>query len=551
MGVDNKEKKRIARRGFLKGATIGVAGAAASALSGCAATPTPEVIEKVVETPVEVVKEVKPWLPEKWDEEADVLVLGAGIGGLVAAVEASTQGAQVTVLDKMDVIGGTSLQHGGQFCAYGPTSVQKQMNVELGPEDTKENYYKLLTYGREDVLNLDLVNLVTEHCNEAVEWALSIGSKFTAVVNTNALPFLPARPWTHNSEDGGYGYAQVLKKNLEANGGTILLKHRALELIINPEGEVLGAKVDADGVTKYFKAKRAVVLATGGFFWNKEMVRQYASRAIDANPYASRPHETGDGIKMAQAVGADLCCMEWGGTLAPGTVKPTPDEFWPPRLPGSTQPPTRPTLNIGTSTPGIYVTKRGLRFANEALAGSYLGHILAGQEEGIVWAVFDAAALGDKGGKAVSQLFEDDIEKEVAAGYVFKADSVRELAEAIGIVPPENLVAQVDRYNAAVAAGSDVEFGKPEQYLATIKQAPFYATQVGKQLIVGLGGLRTNTNAEILDTQGEPIARLYGVGRVTGGYMAKWYPTGGSTLGEMTIIGRIAGKNATAWTPWE
>ncbi len=132
-------------------------------------------------------------------------------------------GAQVMVLEKMDVIGGTSLNHGGQFIAYGPTSYQKAQKVELGPEDTKENFYKLLAFGREDVLNLDLVKLVTEHCNEAVEWALSIGHLFAAIGATNALPFMTSRHWTHNSKDGGYGYAQALKKNLDAKGTKVLM----------------------------------------------------------------------------------------------------------------------------------------------------------------------------------------------------------------------------------------------------------------------------------------------------------------------------------------
>ncbi len=109
--------KQVSRREFVKGAA-GVAGVAAvGALASCVpitpaapAAPTPE--------------------PQKWDEEVDVVVVGAGIGGMVAAVEASTQGAQVTVLEKMDVTGGTSMQHGGQFIAYGPTSFQKDQKVE-------------------------------------------------------------------------------------------------------------------------------------------------------------------------------------------------------------------------------------------------------------------------------------------------------------------------------------------------------------------------------------------------------------------------------------
>ena len=524
------EQNNLTRREFLKDAAI--AGAAVAATSMLNVLPAA----------------AASGIPDKWDEETDVLILGAGIGGLVAAVESSTLGAQVTVLEKMDVIGGTSLQHGGQFIAYGPTSYQKEQKAALGPEDTKENYYKLLAYGREDVLNLDLVNLVTDHCNEAVEWALSIGHQFAALVTTNALPFISARPWTHNSKDGGYGYAQVLKKNLDAKGGKVLMKHRALELVINPKGEVVGAKVDADGTTKFFKAKKAVIIATGGFSWNADMIKQFTYRAIGGSPYSTRPHETGDGIKMGQAVGGDLWGMEWMN-ISPGTVKPAPEKFWPPRLPGTTQP-ASPTLIVGTSTPGIYVNKHGARFADETLAGSYLMHIATGQEDGVIWAIFDAAAIAKNGGKDVSPLFENDIEKEIASGYVFKADTLQKLAEAIKITPPENLVAQVDRYNASVAAGKDIEFGKPAQNLAAIKQSPFYATPIGKRIVVTFGGLRTNTNAEILDPQGKPIARLYGVGRATGGYMAKWYPTGGPTMGEMTTIGRIAAKNAIAQKPW-
>lgn len=527
MKRDKETKNRFSRRDFVRTTAVGVG---ATALAGLGS------------------KEAKAMqLPPTWDYQTDVLVIGAGIAGLVSALVAATQGAKVIVLEKTtDYVGGTSINHGGQFIAYGPTSIQKKLGTALDPtKDNRGNYYKLLAFDREDVTNLDLVNLICEHCNEAFEWTISIGHSYTTVTNTGKFPFLEARPWTHNSLNGGFGFAQILKKNCDEHGVTTLMGYRATQLITNSEGEVIGATAAFAGKEKNFKANRAVVLATGGFAWNPEMQKQFSKKALGANPYSCRQSDTGDGIKMGQAVGADLFGMQWA-SVSPASLKPPATAVSPPRLPGVSQPPFL-GMSAGTSIPAIWVNKHGYRFVDESFSSAYGMEILVGQDDQMAWAVFDSAAIAKTGGTGVSAQFDSDISKEVAAGYVTKADTLSDLANAIGISPPNNLVTTVAEYNVGATNGQDLQFGKTTA-VSPISSPPYYAARIAKGMTMTFGGLKINSSAQVVDTNNKPVPRLYGVGRVTGGYLTRWYNSGGCTFPELTVLGRIAGQNAAAET---
>ena len=543
----NKKRSGVSRREFITGTVGGVVvgavvGAAAGSL-GFPKTITQTLTQTTTQTSVST---VQPGMPAKWDYSADVVVLGAGIAGLTSAIEAATQGAKVILLEKdTQYVGGNFINQGGQFTTYGPTSVQKQLGTVTDPTlDNAANYYDVIAWGREPYEDLDLVKLVVAHSNEAFEWTINTGGNTYSTVGNGSWPKrvpVPPRPWVHNSTNGGYGAAQAFKAKCDALGVTTMMGVRATGLVSNASGTVVGVEAStASQSSVYFSAAKGVIIATGGWAWNQQMAQQYSSRVLGSNPYASRPTLTGDGITMGQAVGADLWGMEWT-SLSSCCAKPLPTAFIPPRLPNQTHP-AFPTMS--GAVPAIWVDAHGNRFWDETDADSYKMHLIVGLQDQVAWMVFDSKALPSTGATAINAYFNQDISTEVAAGYVTQANTILDLANAIGISPASNLVNTVNNYNTGAASKQDPLFGKPSASVSPIVTPPFYATAIKKANLFTYGGLKTDTSARVIDIHNNPIPGLFAVGATTGGYMTEWYPVGGITFPELTTLGRIAGRNA-------
>lgn len=504
--------KGITRRHFVKGAVVAGGAAASTVLGGCQPNAGPAN------------------MPKKWNKEADVVIVGAGGTGLTAAVEAGEAGSSVIVLEKAPIAGGTTSLSGAIIQAAG-TTYQKEAGVE---NDTPEAHYKYWMQAAEGIADPDLVKVLADNAPGNIEWMVAHGLKYVAVIGVDPIPYITEPglmvPRIHVPDGAGTigsggVHTRVLLDSAEKVGVEILYDTPASALIFDPEKGVVGVKAQSGGNDLFVKAKKGVVLATSSFDHNKEMARAFSPQqlwALETGSCLCAKTNTGDGIKMAMDVGADLTGM--GGTIGYyGVIAGTVD-----------------------GVPGIWVNKYGQRFVNEA--GHYAFKIRAvfDQVGHLAWAVFDEN-VKKLGGQALGGLSED-LSEEIAAGTIKTGATLKELAAALG-ANGEQLEATVALWNRDAAAGKDTLFGK-EVGLKPIDQGPFYAIQVTEMNLGSCGGVKINTSAQVIDVFGRVIPRLYAGGMNAGGLIGPYYPGSGTAVATTVCFGRIAGKNAAAEEPW-
>jgi len=492
---------------------------------------------------------------QNWDGQADVVVLGSGVAGLIAAVEASGSGASVIVLEKDSRAGGHSLssEHDGRWMAV-DTSVQKRFGIPPSQRGTPDDFFRLLTAGQEASVNLALARAVADNSAEGIEWALELGHDFVAIDPTAEFPppRPPPQPWVHRSKDGGPGWVKVLQRTAEERGVRILLNHRSRQLITNGKREVVGVRADSYGTQLHFRARRGVILATGGFARNKDMQSRFSERASIGDPYTISPQATGDGIKMAQEIGADLETMEWASI---GIAAPIPPGYV---AGGRFGPIIRAGGGIirgavhgdghGVGAPSIFVNLHGRRFVKERVYDrSYITQMCFQQEEHAAFAIFDDEGR-KMGGGTIADGFSENLEKELSLGIVVQGGTAQDLAEKLGI-NPENLAKTIAEYNKCLADGKQESDGIGVASNAKpIRTPPFYGLETNYLLTNTFGGPKIDVNSRVIDVWGEPIRRLYAVGTVAGGYVAKWYQ-GGIYFPNWACLGRVAARNACAERP--
>jgi succinate dehydrogenase/fumarate reductase flavoprotein subunit len=570
MSSAEKEQKRISRREFVKGAAVGAAGvAAAGVLASCAqeATPcpTPEVIKETVEVPVEVIKEVevKPWLPEKWDYEADVVVVGSGLAGVSTAIAAHDAGAEVLVLEKAPerFIGGNSRTAGGG------------MRTPLEVSDEVITTYRDYCFGTvPDELCVDFVEALYRNPERIKKLGYDLVPSGTQSPTIGHLRIV-----TPEAPEGGRGFQlyDAFKGCFDDRRLKIMCETPAKELIQDPvTKEILGV-VAAEGATGvlgeggkkiYIKAKRAVVLACGGYENNNDMKGWYNYPGLGESmcPWGT-PYNTGDGIKMVSEIGAPLWhlfSVEW-------------DRF------SLKVPSLIYGVGVQTASTGhsIIVNKYGKRFMNEAkrlvhnketLEYIYFRNVPAKEYANMpCFIIFDetyrlARPLANTGGtmtwNVIHELYKwsADNSVEIGKGWILKGDTIEELAAKITAVDPRGYTVGVDAaglketisaYNGYCAAGEDPDFGKPEDRLIPIVTPPYYAAELALTLINTQGGPKHNGKSQTLNKEDKPIPRLYSCGEL-GSFFGMIYP-GGSNLAEAIAFGHIAGENAAAETPWD
>ena len=279
------------------------------------------------------------------------------------------------------------------------------------------------------------------------------------------------------------------------------------------------------------KARKGVVLATSGYDYNVDMAKamsksQYIVLTEEGNISGSCVGNTGDGIRMGMEVGAGLAGI--GGAINVS-------------LNGSIG--RDPTSNVGGCTTGISVNKYGPRFVDEWCQYGYYMNAVFNQDDHICWTITDQAAVDREGGTAMG-FTSEDLSADVEAGSVVKADTVEELANAIGI-SAAGLASTLATWNADCAKGVDSAFGKTE-CLNPIETGPFYAAKTASYNLGTLGGLKINTDAQVCRFDGTPIEHLYAGGLCTGGWAGQFYPGSGTAILSTVHWGRKAGRNAAA-----
>ena len=458
----------------------------------------------------------------QWTRETDVIVIGGGLAGHCAALEAAATGADVLLMEKQSQIGGSSVLSGG-FFAFAGTNMQKAAGIE----DSNERLLADLRIAGGGENDERLLNVYVEHQLATYEWLKSIGVKFRAVELSSAQSV----PRTHPlNPQALIGHLRAMAdKNARI---TMLLEAPALRLVQDePGGRVTGAKAVIAGKPETIAARRGVVLAAGGFSRNVAMLKQYVPNQTAGVSYGGAGN-MGDGIRMACALGAGVRDM--------GFIKGTFGYH-----PNARTQEGRDWTKLPVYRGGIAVNKLGKRYVDESKSYKLLGDAVLEQPGAIAYQIFDQDIM-DGASDGVPPF---DFRSTQRRGLVFEAPMLAALAEKIGI-DAKQLEATVARYNGFVANGVDEEFGRDGLSthcgrLVKIERAPFYAYPSTSGIIATYCGLTVDADTRVLNVFGEPIAGLYAAGELMGGFHGISYMTG-SALGKAVIFGRIAGRSAAA-----
>jgi fumarate reductase flavoprotein subunit len=476
--------------------------------------------------------------------EADVVVVGSGIAGLTAARRSQQLGLRVVVLDKGANAPGTSNARVSQGF----------MSAAYLPLDTDPGILK--SYGREITSGLgreELIDAWADNCGRALEWVRAEGLTVDTIMEGSdqryLLPFVPGT-FGLRFFDRGRGPDKAMttyaERFVEA-GGSYLTQSRATSLITE-SGAVVG--IVAWGPDGRFEVHAsAVVLADGGFQANTEMVRRYIGPAADRVRLRSLTSQTGDGIRMGQAVGAATANMEWfyGHMMSADSIEN--DDLWP-----------YPAMD-GPIKKGILVGADGKRLANEdgsgsGLTRSYMSGIALTNavaktaDPRSYVAILDAPAWAGSEWTQSPAQFQGTYSANPAiaanGGRVYQADDLAALAE-LAQLDPQGVVATVAEFNAAVRSGEaeslDIPRGGEPRPIET---APFYAIPVVPGMTYTLGGLLVTPDAQVRRHDETPIPGLYAVGGSMGGMAGG--PLGGyfGGLGEASVFGLLAAEHIAA-----
>ena len=452
------------------------------------------------------------------DAEYDVIVLGAGGAGLCAAAEASNAGAKVVVVEKMPFAGGNTLLSYAELACP-----NNWLQKEKGIEDSPEKFAKEMWEGGGSLAKKELVDIIANNATAGAEWLRDeIGVKYQDYLVHEGGHSVPRAV---EPVELGAGMIKPLVSYNEKNGVDFMYGTKAEEFVVDQDGKVTGVVVSKGDSTATLTAKKGVVLATGGFGANIEMREHYNTRweTLDASVKTTNsPAIVGDGIVMAEKIGANLIGMEHI-QLYPFN-NPVTGVFY------------------GIEAPSwsgeglIYVNKDGNRFVNEvAMRDVRAEGILA--QGGEVYAIYNQA-VADR--LNLEEKFAGEYKKCLEDGVFFKADTLEEVAEHFGI-NGENLVATMDKYNEGIKNNND-EFGRTTS-MVTMEEGPWFILKGVVSVHHTMGGVEINENAEVMKANGDVIPGLYAAGEVTGGVHGN-NRVGTCAISDITVFGRIAGRNA-------
>ncbi|MDL2258235.1 flavocytochrome c [Eubacteriales bacterium OttesenSCG-928-K08] len=468
-------------------------------------TPTPATSPDAQQTP-------QVQVPEPIEYAADIVVIGAGGAGMTAAIQAVQDGAKnLVVLEKMPITGGNTTRSTGGLNAA-ETSFQEAQSIN----DTIDLFVEDTLKGGQNLNNPELVRLMAEKSGAAVDWVNSIGGDLSVVGMFGGASVMRIHRPTDTSAVGPMLVTTLNNKINELNI-PVMLNTEATSILVDESGRVSG--VTATGPDGEFEITcKAVILATGGFGANSDMVVQYNSKLAGFST-TNHAGATGSGIKMATELGAALVDIE--------------------------QIQTHPTVNPDTSdmyTEGvrgngaILINTQGKRFVNEMETRDVVSAAILAQPDSYCWLVFDQTVRDSL--KAIEQY--------IAKGILFEADTIEELAAKIE-VDPANLKASFETYAGYVKNKKDDEFGRNEDsMLSNLSKAKFYAGKCAPAIHHTMGGVKIDTSAQVIHENGSPIPGLFAAGEVTGGVHGA-NRLGGNAVTDIVVFGRIAGSSAVIY----
>lgn len=443
------------------------------------------------------------------DVTTDVVIIGGGGAGLSAAIAAKDKGSNVILVEKAAILGGnTNYATGGLNAAE--TSIQKNKGIK----DSVEIFIDDTMKGGKNTNNKTLVEKMANSSAEIVDWLIEKGADLTDLGRMGGQSV----DRTHRPTGGapvGPNMIAALSKTAKESGVDIRLSTFAESIIYDGEA-VKGIIVKAPNGQKYNINSKAVVITTGGFGANSDLI---VENVASLKGFGTTNHKgaTGDGIIMTKPLNVDLVDMEQIQTHP--TVIPTNSVMI-----------TEAVRGNGA----ILVNRDGKRFINELDTRD----------------VVSKAELNQKGGSAYL-MFDENVKKSLKAidsydkkGYLTKGNTIEELAKNLDI-PSKELEKTFSKYNESVKTGVDSEFNR-QSLPTSLSQGPFYSVEVAPAVHHTMGGIKINENTEVL-SNGTPIKGLYAAGEVTGGIHGS-NRLGGNAVVDITVFGKIAGENASSFS---
>jgi fumarate reductase flavoprotein subunit len=493
------------------------------------------------------------------DEEytTDVVIVGLGASGYMAAHNAAIEGSKVMAIEK-----GAALAVSNGLKVSGPFAIDTPVLQEKNSKLTVDKaFYHMMDYSHWSV-NATLVRRCLETSKLAVTQLMDMGYQFKEADFRFETPF--------KGEYGGFHLilnplserVSIWEKTLKEDNVDVMFNTTGKKLIMDGD-KVVGVEAQKKDGTKVTIHADSVILATGGFIGNKQMISENFSRVtINA---AGGSLSTGDGINMAVEAGAVLdktfgiCGSEYGGTNTKATRSAKQDKY-----------DQNTAFKFGVYG-GLYVDAQGSRFMNEGLMVDYpmsfgsesiirnspyyalvdQAYVDAMKTQGLYLYTKEKGApdnwtIGNYYKEKILTNLDADLEEGIAQGWAYKADTIQELGKFFEI---ENLQATVDAYNKYCEDGVDPQFGKEAMYLSEIKEGPFYIVQNQFSGWSTIGGVRVDESLRALNDNNKAIPGLYVVGSDAGSlFSTPYYDIPGSFYGLAIDSGTIAGKEAATYS---
>ncbi|MEG1842999.1 MAG: flavocytochrome c [Clostridia bacterium] len=439
------------------------------------------------------------------EQSADIVVIGGGGAGSIAAIQATQLGGSAIIIEKTAALGGNTAASGGNYAAVDP-----ERQTPQGIEDSVEKHIQQVYEGGDELAKKELVEVMCTNALDGLHWLGDLGVEWNDTVFQVIGSLWPR---THsNIEKSGSHLVQVLRENVEALKIPVLYETKATELIVK-DGRVVGVRASgADGNTYEVYGTKGVILTTGGFGSNLDLCMQYSSKIGPNTKSLSVASAQGDGLVMAEAVGAKLIDMDYVQML-----------------------PTSLTTLPGNNNSVLYLNQEGKRFTAEDGRRDKMSRSVLDQTGGYCYILIDQTVVD-------AEASREKADKLIASGDVIKAESMEELAQKTGM-PLENLQATFDAYNALVSGNAQDEFGRTLAE-CPIGKAPYYCSSKQYPMVLyTCGGVDIDTTAHVLDENGARISGLFAAGEVTGGIHGD-NRLGSHALADVTVFGRIAAKTA-------
>ena len=447
--------------------------------------------------------------PATLKDSYDIVIIGAGGGGMAAAITAQEAGADVAIFEKMPIAGGNTSKSSG-----GMNASETKFQKEQGIEDSNDLFYEDTLEGGKGTNDPELLRYMVDHSAEAIEWLDSIGITLNNITFSGGASVKRIHRPEDGSAVGGY-LVEGLLRNIHEKEIPLFVNSEVTK-INETDGKVSGVNVTVEGEEKTINAK-AVIIATGGFGGNLEMVSEIKP---ELEGFVTTNHEgaTGDGIRMAEELGAAVVDMDQI------QIHPTVEQ-------STSYLVTESVRGDG----GILVNQQGERFTDELLTRDKVSANIIALPEKYAYIIADQRLKESV--TAINQYEEK--------GIVTKAETIEELAEKLEI-PAENLKATLDTWNEAVKNQEDKDFGRTTGMEYDLSHAPYYAIKIAPGIHHTMGGLKIDTETHVLREDGTAIEGLFGAGEVTGQVHGS-NRIGGNAVADIIVFGRQAGNIASEY----